>query len=115
MGPHSALRGVVSQCNGQFGAKITTALKKGSGCLRFQGVILISQPKRKARLLCMDSLSDSSCFVKDNLEPLENSLSDLGSGALSAQIRSEVLALDENGIDGSVDLGGGLDVTERRQ
>lgn len=54
-------------------------------------------------------------FVQFNLKPLENSLSDLGSGALSTQIRSEVLALDEDGVDGSVDLGGRLDVTERRQ
>lgn len=54
-------------------------------------------------------------FVQLNLEPLENSLSDLGSGALSTQIRSEILALDEDGVDGSVDLGGRLDVTERRQ
>lgn len=54
-------------------------------------------------------------FVQLNLEPLENSLSDLGSGALSTQIRSEILALDEDGVNGSVDLGGRLDVTERRQ
>lgn len=126
MGPHSPLRCVVGQCNGQFGAKITRALKKKGSrfCFRFKVrfprtlsnyVILIFQPKGKLEDCYAWIHFQIQVACKDNLEPLENSLSDVGSRALSTQIRSEVLALDEDGIDGSVDLGGGLNVAERRQ
>lgn len=97
---------------------------KRSGCWGFQGKLfkdffhaLSFFFEGKLDYLCIEfNFFRFKCFfVQFNLKPLENSLSDLGSGALSTQIRSEVLALDEDGVDGSVDLGGRLDVTERRQ